>query len=771
MCSIKDFIIFNVARFDRMRRRPLLDILTFMIKRSKQVVVHLRDRLHMVFHDIVLSDSQFFHKVALERPELSRVRNEVDKVDLEQAKIEIMTYMKNRDVPRFHFNRGERQKLMKILESRFPESRRRTIELAEEILTHRFYFLGKNVHFDGKINWHSSLTNDKRWPFSFSPNIDYFSAHRIGDIKLAWELNRTQHFTILGKAYWYTGDERYAKEFANQLLSWIRENPYKLGINWMEGIEIALRMFSWIWSYYFFLDSECFDKRVHFEFLKCVYMHAKFIMDHLSDKWQINNNHLISEAAGLALIGIIFPEFKEAERWRKRGMDILESELDIQILPDGVDWEQSTGYHKFVTDLYLQTVNLAMRNGVQVSKAFLSKLSQMIEFLNYITKTDGRIPVVGDGDDARVVRIDETDYDDARSTLRIGSIIFNRQDLLSVKSEEAFWLLGEESLAEGSEPVSAGNKIFRDGGYVVFRGKDRYLLFVVGPQSSKYLHASHKHLDMLSLILDAYGTCFLVDPGTYTYFGDFKWRKYFKGTKAHNTIVVDHKDPVDIEEAFELSRVPFARIINYATENKTDWVEARHDGYFPVSHVRVIIFVKQEYWVIIDLLEGSGEHRYDLYFHFNHGLEIRINEKDQSILATGLTGSVKINPLVTSGLRGEILRGEISSRYGTKVEAPILRYSKRGSSQIFVTLLYPYKNGSIGERLARSIKVSQINVFGKRKKRYKDSEVIGIKIDFGAYVDYIIHSHEEKCISLGIVKQAGKIMHFRKEREKDLRAL
>lgn len=769
MSSITDFVLFNIARFNRMRRKPLLEILTFIIKRARLIVVHLRDRFRMVFGEIRLSDKQFFDKLSLKDPALTTVKKAVVRGDLEKAKTKMVTYMRIRDTPRFFFNKGEKEKIMATLEEQFPQSKEKTVDLAEEFVNHRFHFLGENIDFDGNVDWHSSVTNGKRWPLSFSPSVDYFSSKRVGDIKLAWELNRTQHFVILGKAYWYTGDERYAMEFTDQLSSWIEENPYKIGINWMEGIEVAIRIISWVWAYYFFLDSEIFNEERHFEFLKSIYLQTKFIEEHLSDKWRINGNHLIAEAAALALMGIMFPEFKEADRWKKRGIELLERELNTQILPDGVIWEQSTGYQKFVTDLCLFVVILMMRNGMKIPEAVLLKLSQMTDFLNYITKTDGRIPLVGDEDQGRVIRIDDTAYDDARSTISIGSIVLNRKDWLSIKSEKAFWLLGTKALIKESKAVVQKSRLFKDSGFLVMRDKDKYLLFLAGPQNPKYLHASHRHLDVLSFILDAYGTCFIVDPGTYTYFGDFKWRRYFKSIKAHSSVVVDDKDPVDIKEVFELSHVPFAQIQDYATGNKFEWVIARHDGYESISHVRAVVFVKPEYWVIIDLLEGDGEHTYDLYFHLDHRLKTRINKRDQSVIVTNLTKNVKISPLVTPGLNGEILEGEVSPEYGMKVNAPILRYTKRGKPpRTFITVVYPFKNGSVEEELAKNIKVSQFPVFGKRRKRYKESEVIGIKLDFRVHRDYIIFSHVGKRhITFGDIKEEAKIVYIREKAESD----
>ena len=308
------------------------------------------------------------------------------------------------------------------------------------------------------------------------------------------------------------------------------------------------------------------------------------------------------------------------------------------------------------------------------------------------------------------------------------------------------------------------SRLFKDSGFLAMRGKDKYLLFLAGPQNPKYLHASHRHLDMLSFVLGAYGTCFIVDPGTYTYFGDFKQRRYFKSTKAHNSVVVDDKDPVDLKEIFELSHVPFARIQDCVTNDKCDMIVAMHNGYKSVSHVREVFFVKPEYWIIIDLLEGDGEHVYDLYFHLDHGVDLWCDKATQSVTATSLTGNLRITPLITSGLNLEILEREISPKYGVKVKAPILRYRKKGEPPVtFVTVLYPYKNDE------RNIRISRIPVYGKDDEILDEDKATGIKIDFGKHEDYFVCSHTDERQYLSFEnfrKRKGKIVYFRKEKIK-----
>lgn len=762
MSSLKSLILFNIAQFNRIRRKPLREILTFLAKRTGQATVHLRDRLHMmILGEIELTDEEFFHKLSLKDPAVSHLRKTIAQGDWEGAKKETVAHMKIRETPIFFFEWKDRKKMQTILAENFPQSEKRTRQLADEAVNHHFNLLGEKVHFEGPIDWHSTVSCSRRWPLSFSPSIDYISFNRVGDIKLAWELNRTQHFVTLGKAYWNTCDEKYGAEFADQLSSWIEENPYKKGINWMEGIEVAIRLISWVWAYHFFLNSKEFNIEGHFEFLKSVYLQTRFIEEHLSDKWTINGNHLIAEATTLAMIGILFPEFGESRNWIRKGIAIVEKELNAQILPDGVTWEQSTGYQKFVTDLCLMLVVLMVKNEMKIPKGILSKLNQMIDFLNSIARIDGRLPLVGDEDQGRVVTIGGTGYDDVRSTITVGSILLNRTDWMKTKSEEAFWFLGEEGLVKESRVVTPTSTVFEDSGFIAMRDKEKYVLLTVGPQNPKYLHASHRHLDMLSFVLSAYGTCFITDPGTYTYLGDFKWRRYFRSMKAHNTVVVDDKDPVDIEEVFELSHIPYASIQDSASDNRFDWATLRHNGYKSVTHIREVFFKKPEYWIILDLLQSDTRHIYDLYFHFDHGLDLTYDPASQSVTARSSTGNLKIILLMTPGSNLEILDGEVSPSYGFKTKAPILRHRKRGEkTSTFTTVLCPYRNEE------PKIKISQIDVYGKDNRILDKNVATGVRIDFGEHEDYLVCSHgaEQLCLLLGdFPERRGKVVFLRKE--------
>jgi hypothetical protein len=725
----------NIARINRMRRKPPTEIATYIVKRSKIAIIHLSDRIRLGFGEISISEANLLKKISLKETPLPKVRSAVNQIDVEKAKRALILHMRDRKAPRFFFDPSKPNQLALALDMNFPNSRTESLAKADKVLEHKFELLGQEVVFGNEIDWHFSLGN-KRWPLIFSPNIDYLSSKKPGDIKIPWELNRTQHFVTLGKAFWYTADEKYAKEFTEELLSWIRDNPYKLGINWMEGIETSIRLISWSWAYSFFLKSKSFEK-AHFEFLKSVYMQTRFIERHLSDKWQLNNNHLIAEAAGLVIVGILFPEFSEAHRWVKKGLTIIEREIEKQILRDGFTWEYSTGYQKFITDLVLLVVVIMQKNNMEIPEKLTKKLGAMIDFLYSATKPDGMIPLIGDDDDGRALKLTDSAYTDTGLTLALGSYLYPNKNLPRTKPEEMLWLLSEKNIDETKSPASNSSRLFKDSGLFVMRNKKMFLMFIAGPQKPKYAHAPHHHQDELSFVLNAYGVNFIVDSGTFTYNGDLNWRKYFKGRTAHNTSVIDEQNPVPVE-LFETNRIPTTEIGGFQTNKEFEWISSKYTGYKDLTHVRQIFFVKSEYWLILDYLKGSGNHTYDIYFHFNHDLEAKFDDA-HNVLVSNAESTLKIIPAPMSGLNSEIIDTEISPQYGIKNKACALKLRKKGPApQIFATVLLPFKKGLTNETLAVEIKTS---FYPTKQESAEKNEEIRIDVVFREHSDHFVCSN------------------------------
>lgn len=331
------------------------------------------------------------------------------------------------------------------------------IKDADEICAHAFDLLGSGKRKvdtqGGKIDWHKDFKSGMNW----DPGIFYTDTTIIkgkgSDIKVPWELSRFQHLPTLGKAYWLTHNKKYAREFVNEINDWIERNPPQYGVNWTNTMEIAIRAVNWIWGYYFFKDSAEVSDDFLLKFLKSLLIHGKHIMGNLERSWRgINSNHYLSDIVGLVYLGVMFPEFKEARKWREFGIKELVNGMKKQVYSDGVDFEGSISYHRLVTELFLSATLLCLKNGIPFPEWYINRLERMLEFVLYYTKPDGTAPQIGDNDDGRLHIL--SNYGnwnklDHRYLLSVGAVMFKRQDFKDAAGEfheEAFWLVGAEGL-------------------------------------------------------------------------------------------------------------------------------------------------------------------------------------------------------------------------------------------------------------------------------------------------------------------------------------
>lgn len=538
-----------------------------------------------------------------------------------------------RDQPRFFPSFDAKDLTLSEFQSRWPKAEARILDTADRIGEGTFNLLGlRELKLGNEIDWHLEPLSGKRTPLVHWSQLNYLDAEIAGDKKVTWELNRHQYFTTLGRAYWLTGDERYARVFVSHVTSWMDQNPPKLGINWASSLEIAFRSISWLWALQFFRDSPSLNADVLLRMLKFLYLNASHLETYLSTYFS-PNTHLTGEALGLFYIGLMLPEFRDASRWRDLGLEILESQLLRHVQADGVYFEQSSYYHRYTADFYLHLVVLLRHNGMNLPKALEPKLELLLDHLMYITRPDGTTPFFGDDDGGRLVMLDDRAANDFRSVLSTGAVLFNRPDYKFVAgeaAEETLWLLGAEGLRafdelESHEPAKE-SVAFADGGYYVMRDgwspTANYLLFDCGPHG--WANCGHAHADALAIELAAGGQTMIVDPGTFTYTAARDLRDWFRGSTAHNTVTVDGEwSSIPLDTFSWKTKTACERLAWFEHERFT-YVAGWHNGYEhiakPGTHTRSILFLKHDYWVLRDRLELSGTHQIDQWFHFDSGI-------------------------------------------------------------------------------------------------------------------------------------------------------
>lgn len=621
---------------------------------------------------------------------------------------------------RFFVSFDAREQTLSEFRRRWPDEEREIVEAANRIAEGTFDLLGlRELKLGKNIDWHLEPLSGKRTPLRHWSQLDYLDATLAGDKKITWELNRHQYFLTLGRAYWLTGDEKYVEVFVSHVTSWMDENPPKLGINWASSLEIAFRSISWLWALQFFKESPSVNADVLLRMRKFLYLNALHLETYLSTYFS-PNTHLTGEALGLFYLGLLLPEFKDAERWRDLGLEILVSQLPLHIKPDGVYFEQSSYYHRYTADFYMHLAILLSRNGMSLPRELESRLELLLDHLMYITRPDGTTPFFGDDDGGRLVMLDHRPANDFRSVLSTGAALFNRPDYKFVAgsaAEETLWLLGAEGLRsfdqiEERRPAKE-SVAFADGGYYVMRDdwspRANYLLFDCGPHGMS--NCGHAHADALAIELSARGRTLLVDPGTFTYTGGKELRDWFRSSAAHNTLTVDGQSSSISADTFSWKTITSCEALNWIEHERFTYVSGRHNGYEqlakPGTHTRSILFLKRDYWLLRDRIELSGSHRIDQWFHFESGTAPALTGGG-AIEENSARGGLKIYSFAPGGAwRKE--EGSVSHCYAEKEPAPVCAFSAMVDGELeVVTFLLPQQTE--GDDLS----VEEIEVSGGR---------------------------------------------------------
>jgi hypothetical protein len=551
---------------------------------------------------------------------------------------DLLTHFRKRSTPAFFLGFETSAFTASRQLNLFPEETERLIESAWLITNeHRWPLLGfGEKEFGDHINWHRDPLSERIWPLDYHADIPLW--HNDGsDIRVLWELNRLGHLISLGRAYALTREEVFAAEFFAQVESWRQHNPVARGANWSCAMEVALRAMNLLAAFYLFRDSRNLSEERLLMLLTMFDQHGAHIRRNLEFSHVATSNHYLSDVVSLLWLGIMLPELSAAKEWRTWALAELLREMDKQILPDGADYEASTGYHCFVLELFLHTFILCRANEIPIADKYWRKLHRMAVYLRAILRPDGMTPLIGDTDGGEVLSIVSRTANDRAHLLALSAVVFMDAQFKLARlavPQELLWLLGEygfqayEQLPSSHERTSS--QAFPDAGTYVLRHDDQFLLFN-GNGAQVDRPASHRHNDALSIEISACGRAFIVDPGTYVYTANLHERHLFRSTAYHSTVEVDRVEQNRTDEnlPFVIGNEAQPRVLEWERGPELESLAAEHYGYRrlpqPVTHRRRVVFNKRKrYWFISDELTGEGEHDLFFRFHFAPGLETSV---------------------------------------------------------------------------------------------------------------------------------------------------
>lgn len=575
-----------------------------------------------------------------------------------------------------------------------PEARAAVVAAADRILAGDWTVLGRPRPDIVDPDWFLDPVTGRRAPqHDLAFSIDHRDEQVTGNVKAVWELSRHHHLTVLAAAWWLTGEERYAAVVAAQLRSWWTANPFLSGVHWTSGIELGVRLVSWVWvrrllegwpgTAALFEENDLALRQIgwHQEYL------AAF-----RSRGSSANNHVIAETCGLLAASCGFPWYTASERWVGQAAHELEAALRRNTFPSGVNRELATDYHRFVTELGLVALAEADRAGRPLGAPTRRLLVSSLDAAAALLDGAGRAPRQGDGDEGRGLVLEGPGADPWLTLLGSGAAVFG---------STAWWpqadggitscLLGAMThRATVAARPAAAPPAFPDAGIELLRtssSSSRPTLWCRcdgGPHGFLSI-AAHAHADALSLELRHGSVDVFADPGTYCYHGEPEWRSYFRSTRAHNTVEVDGVNQ-SVEGGPFLWRTHTDAVVDAAYESVDErqaWV-AHHIGYSRLDrdlrHTRrVTLDPGTGELVVIDILTGSSPHTARLSWHLGPEVSATLDRSAASLSWPGDDGTQQAHLVLPRALQWTEHRGETepicgwySPRFGERVPSTTL---------------------------------------------------------------------------------------------------
>jgi heparan-sulfate lyase len=547
----------------------------------------------------------------------------------------------------------------------------------------------KNQEIVDNAMLHRFKTQEAYGFFDFGKDIDW-QLWPIKDNEVRWQLHRVKWWLTMALAYKTTKNEAYAKEWIAQFSDWTRKNPLGLSADndkyaW-RPLEVSDRVQNLVPTVSIFINSPHFTPAFLMDFLKNYHQQA----DYLSGHFAADGNHRLFEAQRSLFAGASFPEFKDASKWRKSGIDVLNAEIKKQVYPDGIQFELSPVYDAATIDILIKAFKGAQKAGVE--NEFPASYKQTIEnmvmaFIN-ITFPNYNQPMFGDSWLAK--------KELRQNQFSNWSAIFPKNKFIQYFATDG---------AAGEKPNWFSNVLSTSGFYTFRNGWDNESTVMVLKASPP--GEFHAQPDNGTFELWVNGRNFTPDAGCFVYSGDaeiMKQRDWFRQTRVHSTLTLDNQNMV-ITKAHENK---------WETAKNLDILTYTNPSYADLNHQRTVLFIDQKYFLIIDKAIGKATGNLGTHFQLKEGSNPVFDKVKNSVYTTYADGNnLLIQSLNTDKGALKEEDGKVSYAYAKEITRPAFVFEKTKNddkTQQFISVVYPY-NGNKAPEI--SIKVNTGNDFEK----------------------------------------------------------
>ncbi len=469
---------------------------------------------------------------------------------------------------------------------------------------------------------------------------------------------------------------------APMLRAWVADNPLgdAAARDAWHSYVVSLRVVNWIWA-------AAATPALSADAVLRDSLEAQIVFLERNLETDVGGNHLLKNLKALAMAGCAF-DGAGANRLRDRFLPAFTTELRRQLRADGGHYEQSPMYHAQVLVDAIEVALVLRLSGRDVADGLADGIDRMRRFLRHACHPDGQIAQFGDSafnmtpPPAQIL---------AAAALALGEPAAAPFAARHAVAAARLLASGGASATAGSaavDPPAQDHLAFdlaSSGCYVVrIAGGRGHLVADAGPTCPDDLPA-HAHADLFGFEVSVDGVRLLVDTGVSEYRAGV-WRTFERSTRAHNTVQVDGVEQSDCWSSFRVAER--ARIVAGATVDAADvrGFVARHDGYerlaAPVRHTRQIVAVADAAWLIVDVLDGAGTHRWETFLHAHPEASF-----DPAGPATWrlARGGAALRVLAFGAGDPRVVRGAIdppqgwyAPEFGRRLPAPVLVLSRAG---------------------------------------------------------------------------------------------
>lgn len=527
---------------------------------------------------------------------------------------------------------------------RTPDALRRAAAMREPALVDRLKLLSQDrcIYFGRRpsptpIDWHANPFDGLRSPVGVCwvdlPTYDPAQ----GDPRMLWEPARAAWALDLARARSHAADGAAGVDAGALLWRWVDSfssacPPFE-GFQWMCGQESSIRFMALAIAFWALADDPSTSPPRWVQFARLAWATGYRVARHITYAVSQKNNHAISEACGLMLIGHLFPEFREAESWRSLGRRVLAQELHRQTYGDGSYVQHSMNYQRVMLAGAVLALRIAELRGEPLDRGVYQRVGDCGEFLHQMMAPQtGRVPLYGNDDGANILPLSECEHRDYRPIVQAVHYLVHRERRLADGpwDEDLLWLFGEAALASDISPVGPpASRAYTLGGYYTLRAGRWWLMTRCCAYRDRQTQADTLHVDVWR------GGCNVCpDGGTGKYYepGRPDLESYFSSIDAHNSVEVDGRQPN--ERASRFQRFPWSRaaLRRFDVQRRVFEGECLDYDRAPSRTLhRRALWLREGLLIVVDDLLGDGEHAAVLRWRLMDA-PLRINLDDHSVV-------------------------------------------------------------------------------------------------------------------------------------------